>query len=72
MLAADRRALLMQHPYVDLPLVNGWAKEAMKAGRLAPVRMTERNAVWSPRLPSAGAGVADKRQEPGSSTTRSA
>ena len=47
--AAERRALLMQHPYVDVALVNNWAKEAMRAGLLVPMQMKERNAVWSPQ-----------------------
>lgn len=47
MAASHRRALLLQHPYVDVPLVNGWAKAAMREGRLAPARMTDRDAVWS-------------------------
>ncbi|NOG73373.1 three-Cys-motif partner protein TcmP [Roseicella sp. DB1501] len=48
MAASHRRALLFEYPYVDLPLVNGWAREAMKAGRLAPVKMSDRDAVWTP------------------------
>ena len=32
--ASHGRVVLMQHPYVDAALVNGWMREATKAGLL--------------------------------------
>lgn len=47
-LAAHLRAELMQHPYVTATLVNGWAKEAEKAGRMTRSGETDATRMWHP------------------------
>ena len=43
------RATLMQHPYVDAPLVNQWMREAVKAGRLRREKLGS-DEVWTPMI----------------------
>lgn len=42
------RAELMQHPHVDASLVNGWARDAEKAGRLNQTGETDAKRMWHP------------------------
>lgn len=46
--AAHLRAELMQHPHVTATLVNGWAKEAEKAGRMTRAGETDATRIWHP------------------------
>ncbi|NMJ40794.1 three-Cys-motif partner protein TcmP [Roseomonas sp. JC162] len=45
------RAELMQHPYVTATLVNGWVKEAEKAGRMTRSGETASTSIWHPLGP---------------------
>lgn len=51
--ANDLRADLMQHPHfhVDATLINGWAREAVKAGRMTRTGETATAMVWHPSPP---------------------
>jgi three-Cys-motif partner protein len=42
------RAELMQHPHVDATLVNGWVREAEKAGRMTRSGETDSTRMWHP------------------------
>lgn len=42
------RAELMQHPHVDATLVNGWVREAEKAGRMMRMGETDATRMWHP------------------------
>ena len=49
------RAELMQHPHVDATLVNGWIREAERAGRMTRTGETDATRMWHP--------VADSRND---------
>jgi len=46
--AEHLRAELMQHPHVDSALVNGWAREAEKAGRMTRTTEDGSRTFWHP------------------------
>ncbi len=54
--ANELRAELLEHPHVDATLVNSWARDALKAGRMTQSGTSPATTVWQP---SANAGRGD-------------